>query len=548
MISVLTSNGRRRLILLGILGLALFWRGWLLLNESVNFNSDEAIIGLMARHMLQGKPVPTFFYTQDYMGSLGAMLVALAFMVFGERVMTIRVVQATLFLLNIVVMYALALEVTRRRRVAQMTALLVAVPTLLTLLYTSLVLGGYNEILLLTNVAFLLGWRVTVKRSLRLWHWGLLGFVLGLGWWTHGTIIIAMLVVGVMGLRYFKPELWKHYALAGLMFFLGSGPWWLYNLHHDWAALEFLLDEDSLKTEYAAENEADCCTVAESGALAALAISALYGFRFPNEASFQTGILAVGAAAVYLVLITDLLGDLYARVAYRKPWPAARRFLPWILLVGGILGGVIALSAFKDTTGRYLLPLIAPYTIGIALGIDRLRRIHRQWAGLALVILVSFQLNSVWQPAVSSDGINYPFDRYDDELIAFLDAHDYRFGYAHYWTSFRLSFVTQEHLRFDTALPYDENGHRPGLNRYPPYTADVRSADRVFWLNQDFPLLDNIIQWHLDRHPVTYRIKRIGDYTVYYDFSERVSPADFNLDSTRPFEERSFYDEVCIEC
>jgi hypothetical protein len=35
------------------------------------FNSDEAIVGLMARHMLQGER-PLFFYGQAYLGSLDA--------------------------------------------------------------------------------------------------------------------------------------------------------------------------------------------------------------------------------------------------------------------------------------------------------------------------------------------------------------------------------------------------------------------------------------------------------------------------------------------
>jgi hypothetical protein len=37
----------------------------------VPLNSDEAVVGLMARHILDGKR-PVFYYGQAYMGSLDA--------------------------------------------------------------------------------------------------------------------------------------------------------------------------------------------------------------------------------------------------------------------------------------------------------------------------------------------------------------------------------------------------------------------------------------------------------------------------------------------
>ena len=40
-------------------------------------DGDEAIVGLMAQHILNGQSWPTFYYGQHYMGSLEALLVAL---------------------------------------------------------------------------------------------------------------------------------------------------------------------------------------------------------------------------------------------------------------------------------------------------------------------------------------------------------------------------------------------------------------------------------------------------------------------------------------
>src|SRR5438128_2438006 len=68
---------------------------------AVSFNSDEAIVALMARHILQGER-PIFFYGQAYMGSLDAWLVAGSFSLFGQTILAIRLVQIALYLGTIV--------------------------------------------------------------------------------------------------------------------------------------------------------------------------------------------------------------------------------------------------------------------------------------------------------------------------------------------------------------------------------------------------------------------------------------------------------------
>ncbi len=88
-------------ILAGILLVAAGYKAWIVAQGLVPFNADEAIVGLMAGHILQGE-TPLFFYGQAYMGSLDAYLVAAAFAVFGRSVATIRLVQGGLYLLTII--------------------------------------------------------------------------------------------------------------------------------------------------------------------------------------------------------------------------------------------------------------------------------------------------------------------------------------------------------------------------------------------------------------------------------------------------------------
>ncbi|MGZ3602959.1 MAG: DUF423 domain-containing protein, partial [Ktedonobacterales bacterium] len=81
--------------------LALSLRGW------PGLDSDEAIIGLMARHILLRGEHPIFFYGQYYLGPLQAYAAALMFAIFGSSQLTLRLVVLPLTIGFFAAMYAL---------------------------------------------------------------------------------------------------------------------------------------------------------------------------------------------------------------------------------------------------------------------------------------------------------------------------------------------------------------------------------------------------------------------------------------------------------
>lgn len=483
----------------------------------------------MARHITQGYSIPTFYYGQDYMGSLDAVLVAVGFEILGESVRTIRYVQLVLYLLIIWTSYLLAYRVTRRRSAALMTALLVAVPSMLGTTYTTLTLGGYNEILLLGNLALLLGWQVTVEQSESTWHWGTLGFVLGVGWWVNGAIITPLAVVGLMGLRYFSLKKWWLYLLAAAGFFFGSGLWWLYNFRHEWAALEFLLS-DQLPP-----NVEPLSPPVKLIAFIFIGLPGLYGFRFPWQAAYHMSLLSLLAGLVYLLLITSSIVQWwYSKKQMQLP-------SRWVGLSFLIMGVIFMLSSFQDATGRYLLPIWIPAMIGVAIG---LTRFNRTTAASLLALLLTFHLGSMITAAKSKTGIEPQLlsdlqadSRHDAELLVFLEEQGYKYGYASYWVSYRLMFLSKEQVIFDTSLPYDEHGTRAHNNRYSPYVEKVSQAEKIIWITQNFPELDVWIAEQLTQKGITFQTRDFGPYHTVYDFSERAAPSDFGLDSPQPFDE-----------
>src|SRR3990172_7345983 len=112
------------------LALAVVLKALLLALDAFPFNADEAVVALMARHILQGER-PVFFYGQAYLGSLDAWLIAGAFLLLGQTVLAIRIVQAVLYLGTIATTYALGLRIYGDPWTATAAALLMAAPTVL---------------------------------------------------------------------------------------------------------------------------------------------------------------------------------------------------------------------------------------------------------------------------------------------------------------------------------------------------------------------------------------------------------------------------------
>lgn len=59
--------------------------------EQSYFNSDQAIVGLMAKHLAEGRAFPLFFYGQSYLLAVDAWIAALIFLVAGPSVAALHV-------------------------------------------------------------------------------------------------------------------------------------------------------------------------------------------------------------------------------------------------------------------------------------------------------------------------------------------------------------------------------------------------------------------------------------------------------------------------
>src|SRR5580765_1667661 len=87
--------------------LALCVRVWLVIHTRGFMDTDEALLGVQAQHILQGER-PIYYYGQPYMGSLEAYLVAMVFALAGSSVWTLRIVPMVLSLVVVWLTWCLA--------------------------------------------------------------------------------------------------------------------------------------------------------------------------------------------------------------------------------------------------------------------------------------------------------------------------------------------------------------------------------------------------------------------------------------------------------
>jgi 4-amino-4-deoxy-L-arabinose transferase-like glycosyltransferase len=516
----------------------------LLAQNRVPFNADEAVVALMARHILQGER-PIFFYGQAYMGSLDAFLVAAGFRLFGEQVWVIRLVQALLYLGTLITTAELGRRIFASRRVAALAVLLLAIPTVNVTLYTTASLGGYGEALLLGNLILLLALRIERLWQTGRWKWiwlsaGIWGFLVGLGLWAFGLTLIYSLPAGLFLLFRLAPAAFRQRQTRylGILLFLflagfliGASAWLVYAARYGLSQLIFELSGSAV-----AGAEAGSFTsrlVSHLVNLLLLGASVIFGLRPPWEVRWLGLPILPFALFFWLAVCVWMV-----RKALR-----IRRAHGQLLLLGVVLAllvGFLFTSFGVDPSGRYFVPLAVPLSLFAADWILVISRRGKRWAYALVLLVVVYQLWGNLQAAASQVGLTTQFyapsqidHSYDAQLMQFLTSHGETTGYSNYWVSYPLAFLSGETLIFTPRLPYHTD-FRFTLrdDRYPPYDQKVARASRVAYITTLNPALDGYLRSQFQARQVTWREQKIGNFQVYYYLSRVVRPDEINLGET----------------
>jgi hypothetical protein len=516
-----------------VLLVAVLLRAALLASGAFPFNADEAIVGLMARHILAGQ-WPTFFYGQAYLGSLDATFVAAAFALVGETVRTIRIVQSALWLATILTTMLLTRQLRFPVLVSAMAGLLLAIPTVNVTLYTTVSLGGYGEAILLGNLILL----TTIWLSRRLttvWGFVLWGALVGFALWVFGLTLVYSVPAGILlaitayrGLP--RRGLWIRVGAAGAGVLLGGLPLILWGAANGAGVLLRELAGSAIAG--ASPDQVPAAILSHLVNLVLFAPTVILGLRPPWGISPLGMPLAPIAAILWLVTIG--LG------IRRSAWPSESQAGRTLMLAvpAAVFAGLLLTPFGADPSGRYFLPLAVPLAVITAAGVQAARdRTLRDWPVALAAILLAFNLWTNFEAANREPGFTTQFDsstifdrNQDAALAAFLLERREIAGYTTYWVSFPLAFQSQERLVYLPHLPYHSDFRYSARDdRYPPYRARVAAALRPAYITAHQPWLDDFLRARLQSRGVGFEETTIGDYHIFHNLDQTIRPEDLGL-------------------
>lgn len=510
-------------LLLGLVG-AVVLRPALWWTHNLPFHADEAIVALMARHILQGAR-PLFFYGQAYMGAMDAYLTALAFLFFGETVTVLRLVQGLLFAGSMYFSLRWLREHFGFQAVLWGLPVWISVPVGF-LLYTSFSLGGYGESLLAGSL--LLWWtdHLRHKPIWRFWDGLFWGLVAGWGFWCNPLTGVYTLALGLWALpEGLRRAAWQRGLLAlgvlvGLV--MGLAPYGLYlarsggsSAMHDLAGqrvpLAPFLRSPAFRLAFL---------------LWAWATVTL-GMRAPWEARLLGGPFAV----IPLILLGLAWHPGVRKQTWWKP-------LAWIALVNFVAWWATPFAG--DPSGRYALPSMHAWVsfVAGALASDR-NRLRR------LALLTGFLFHALWGWTASMWGNAHLTPQFNPasrlslealpDLQAFLEGQALNYGYTNYWIAYPLAFFAQERLIYAPRLPYHPDlRYTPLDDRILAYTCQVRQQPRLAYITSGPPALDAFLRLAFRLRGLTWKEAAIANFHVYYDLSRPVHPWDMGLSPPPP--------------
>jgi hypothetical protein len=487
------------------------------------FDADEAVEGLMARHVLTGEH-PLFLWGQRYKGVPEIYLNAAIFRVAGSSVVALKAVTLGCFIVFLCVNFSLLERVCSRRVAWIATAFFVAGPPSL-VLWT---LSGSAEVVmtLLAGAVMLLGlekWRQAILKgspntALPLY---VAAAALGFGLWIQQYILYYVVSIALTaalvtpGWRetvrsriHTRVPAWLRAVLVGLVFVVA--------LYIVLGAIAFLTNGirfSVVGVNVAVTHPQKMWWVA--GAVFAVAVALVVIFVFRSRVLGPASAFAIG----YLPAILGRIGNhgmgspisrldfatlrasfpditrvmfpilfgwrdpstfptvfpvlalvilLIVMVSYWRAW--RREVTPFFHVFPLVAAAMFLVSgSYIDAQSyRYLMPVYAALPVIYAVGVDGIWRVQRVAGSAVLVVaILIFAAQQIdWYVRLSPD-------RDSQRAIACLDAVDVRAARAGYWQSYKLTFLSDERV---IVAPTD------GVDRYPPYSA----------LTKHSPILDQI--------------------------------------------------------
>ena len=478
-------------------------------------DSDEAIVGLMAKHVLEGSTIPTFYYGQHYMGSFEAIVTALFFALFGVSNWALKLTPFLFSITLIPIVYLLAKRCANAN-VALIAALLTAIPPAPLVVWSSKARGGFIEVIVIGALALLatITWLQREKPCLRLT--ATVALLLGLGWWINNQIIFFIAPIGLVFFQHLIRQpteirlsgFLRHGGIGVLGFFLGGLPFWIYNLTHNFVTFEMFSGAES--TDLAEHFE---------GLFSSALPIILGGKRFWQEDEFLPAgdvisLTLYGSLLVWVMFLRAiplLKASVFCGFSRREPWEI---FTFFVLATVTIF--TVSSFGYLVQAPRYLLPVYVGLMPLCAYGALRLGRVIGTFV-ILLILSLNLASSYLGEKAIPGE----PFvaggeraSRDHSELITWLDENNYTLVKTNYWIGYRLAFETKERVKF---LMFQEP-YKIRIKEYQELERGISENRTPLIL---VPSQAKIARKALQVLGGTYKEKLLSGYSVIYDISRQ---------------------------
>lgn len=501
--------------------------GAILATSQSHVDGDEAVIGMMARHIVDRGERPIFLYGQAYGGgcAIEAYLATIPFALFGASSIPLKLVALAISLATLIVTYLFCISFWDKR-MALVTASILAVASPLVEWHTKM-RGGYAAMMLLSVVALWVFMAISRKDTARgIWFF-FFGTIIGFGLYNKELMLpIILAIILSSGIRrdlFWKPKSAALLLLGGV---LGAAPLVYYNLANNFENVRYLFSIGSGDGE------------GRHAGLVPVLFQFLPKFFHPRNVDGYIDVMPLRSWIEYaLFAVLAAVSALACRSAFvemAKGWLPGRRksdkrrtVAPEavLLLTAAIILVMCAMSYETVQTPRYFVALFPGLAILAGGAITRMwgmtSRGRKVLAATSLAIIIAIGTvshASYIRPPMVSDDVALPDGRIVvrrtspkilDEIIEFVDQEGVSHVYATYFLQWRIIFESGERIIASSV------GMHPGRVRYPEYDEQVAAAERVGIVFHR----DSAAFLEFKRTAWTSRMKRrdFEDYAVFID-------------------------------
>ncbi len=439
-------------------------------------DGDEAVAGLIARRLSQGE-WHTFFWGQNYGGTLELILTGAIFRIGGTGVITLKLAPILLSAFSAVLVWRIGLRTVGRRAAVLAASLWWVFPPGL-VWWSTKAAGFYWAGLCLALGIMLLALAQREEPTARgMVAIGMLG---GLGWWTSPLVAtiaaptLVWLLVRQAGARSHLPK-----VIGAAV--VGAAPWLGYNLVNGFTSFAQPTTTDR-SSSYAFRFKE----------LWLDGLPRLLGLRPIRGGGFVLGVVGL---VVYLGLLVA-----FARLVKRWPRP-----VELLLVVAVPYPLLYALpQATSASEPRYLL--FAGPVVALLLGAGFDRIVRRPMVALGTICVVAAFSALAFVQLVDDDGQDPAIGPPDPTpVVAALDRLGIAHAYSDHWIGYQIVFATQERILTDPI----------STSRWPEFDEAIGASSRVAWIvNAGFPLDRRLLdEWA--RLGVFAHREEIGRFVIY---------------------------------